>query len=109
MWMSSRRLEGEKVSRSGMANIHLDLLLDYAPNVEKYPKFQDYFRAHQPPLLAVRGEHAPFFFPAGAEAWKRDVPQADVRFYNTGHFALWRGNYFGNPRILEKECEVTFW
>lgn len=81
-------LEGAQISRPGMADIQLDLLLDYASNVEKYPEFQDYFRTHQPPLLAVWGEHDPFFLPAGAEAWKRDIPQADVRFYNTGHFAL---------------------
>lgn len=81
-------LEGAQISRPGMADIQLDLLLDYASNVEKYPEFQAYFREHQPPLLAVWGKNDPFFLPAGAEAWKRDIPQADVRFYDTGHFAL---------------------
>lgn len=81
-------LEGLHVSRPGMADIQLDLLLDYASNVEMYPDFQGYFRTHQPPLLAVWGKNDPFFLPAGAEGWKRDIPKADVRFYDTGHFAL---------------------
>ena len=81
-------LEGAQISQPGMADIQLDLLLDYATNVAKYPEFQAYFREHQPPLLAVWGKHDPFFLPPGAEAWKRDIPQADIRFYDTGHFAL---------------------
>lgn len=81
-------LEGAQISRPGMADIQLDLLLNYATNVEKYPEFQAYFREHQPPLLAVWGKHDPFFLPPGAEAWKRDIPKADIRFYDTGHFAL---------------------
>lgn len=81
-------LEGLQISRPGNADIQLDLVLDYASNVAMYPTFQDYFRQYQPPLLAVWGEHDPFFLPAGAQAWKRDLPQADIRFYDTGHFAL---------------------
>lgn len=81
-------LEGAQISQPGMADIQLDLLLDYATNVAKYPEFQAYFRDQQPPLLAVWGKHDPFFLPPGAEAWKRDIPQADIRFYDTGHFAL---------------------
>lgn len=81
-------LEGMQVSRPGNADIQLDLLLDYASNVQKYPTFQAYFREKQPPLLAVWGKNDPFFLPAGAEAWKRDIPTADIRFYDTGHFAL---------------------
>ncbi|MBN3201100.1 alpha/beta hydrolase [Pectobacterium brasiliense] len=81
-------LEGLHVSRPGNADIQLDLLLDYASNVQRYPEFQAYFREKQPPLLAVWGRHDPYFLPAGAEAWKRDVPHADIRFYDTGHFAL---------------------
>ncbi|MFG1497892.1 alpha/beta hydrolase [Saccharospirillum sp. HFRX-1] len=81
-------LEGAQISQPGMADIQLDLLLTYATNVEKYPEFQTYFRNYQPPLLAVWGKHDPFFLPPGAEAWKRDIPQADIRFYDTGHFAL---------------------
>ncbi|MBD8099171.1 alpha/beta hydrolase [Pseudomonas fluorescens] len=81
-------LEGLQVSRPGNADIQLDLLLDYASNVAMYPAFQAYFRQYQPPLLAVWGKNDPFFLPAGAEAWKRDIPKADIRFYDTGHFAL---------------------
>lgn len=81
-------LESYLVSRPGNAEVQLDLLLDYASNVEKYPAFQAYFRQYQPPLLAVWGKNDPFFLPAGAEAWKRDIPGADVRFYDTGHLAL---------------------
>lgn len=81
-------LEGIFVSRPGNAEIQLDLLADYATNVARYPEFQAYFRQHQPPLLAVWGKNDPFFLPAGAEAWKRDIPKADVRFFDTGHLAL---------------------
>jgi len=81
-------LEGLQISRPGNAEIQLDLLLDYATNVAMYPTFQKYFRKYQPPLMAVWGQNDPFFLPAGAEAWKRDLPKADVRFYDTGHFAL---------------------
>lgn len=81
-------LEGLHVSRPGNADIQLDLLLDYASNVQRYPEFQTYFREKQPPLLAVWGRHDPYFLPAGAKAWKRDIPHADIRFYDTGHFAL---------------------
>lgn len=77
-------LEGLHVSRPGNADIQLDLLLDYASNVQRYPEFQTYFREKQPPLLAVWGRHDPYFLPAGAEAWKRDIPHADIRFYDTG-------------------------
>ncbi|MBJ7516725.1 MAG: alpha/beta hydrolase [Stenotrophomonas sp.] len=81
-------LEGMQVERPGNADIQLDLLLDYASNVQSYPQFQAYFRQHQPPLLAVWGRHDPYFLPAGAEAWKRDVPAAELHFFDTGHFAL---------------------
>lgn len=81
-------LEGLHITRPGMADIQLDLLLDYASNVALYPTFQAYFRTSRPPLLAVWGQNDPFFLPAGAQAWKRDIPEADIRFYDTGHFAL---------------------
>jgi pimeloyl-ACP methyl ester carboxylesterase len=60
----------------------------YASNVALYPKFQDYFRKHRPPLLAVWGRNDPFFLPPGAEAFRRDIPKAEVLFFDTGHFAL---------------------
>ncbi|MNT93545.1 hypothetical protein D3C72_2350440 [compost metagenome] len=61
---------------------------DYKNNVEMYPKFQEYFRTYKPALLAVWGENDPFFLPIGAESYKKDLPNAIVKFYNTGHFAL---------------------
>ncbi len=67
--------------------MQLDLFGDYKSNVSLYPSFQHYFRT-QAALLAVWGKNDPFFMPAGAEAFKRDIPRADVRFFDTGHFAL---------------------
>jgi len=68
--------------------IQLDLVLSYRTNVALYPEFQKYFRDHQPPLLAVWGKNDPFFLPPGAEAYKRDLPNAEVHFLDAGHFAL---------------------
>jgi pimeloyl-ACP methyl ester carboxylesterase len=84
----SYTLDSALLARPGNAEIQLDLFLDYRSNVAAYGEFQAYFRAHQPPLLATWGRHDPFFVPAGAEAFKRDLPNADIRFYDTGHFAL---------------------
>ena len=84
----SYTLDTALLARPGNDEIQLDLFLDYANNVALYPKFQAYFRAQRPPLLAVWGKNDPFFLPAGAEAFKRDQPEADVHFYDTGHFAL---------------------
>jgi pimeloyl-ACP methyl ester carboxylesterase len=81
-------LDNFYMTRPGAHEVQLDLFLDYASNVDLYPTFQDYFRTHQPPLLAVWGEGDPFFLPAGAEAFKRDIRNAEVRFFPTGHFAL---------------------
>jgi pimeloyl-ACP methyl ester carboxylesterase len=81
-------LDNYYLARPGADEIQLDLLLDYASNVALYPAFQEYFRTSRPPLLAVWGSNDPFFLPAGAEAFKRDIPDADVRFVPTGHFAL---------------------
>jgi pimeloyl-ACP methyl ester carboxylesterase len=76
------------LTRPGADEIQLDLFGDYASNVALYPAFQDYFRKHRPRLLAVWGKNDPFFLPAGAEAFRRDLPEADIRFFDTGHFAL---------------------
>jgi pimeloyl-ACP methyl ester carboxylesterase len=84
----SYTLDSALLSRPGIDEIQLDLFLDYASNVALYPKFQDYFRTKRPPLLAVWGKNDPFFLPAGAEAFKRDIRGAEVQFYETGHFAL---------------------
>jgi pimeloyl-ACP methyl ester carboxylesterase len=81
-------LDNYYLARRGADEIQLDLFLDYATNVALYPTFQEYFRTSRPPLLAVWGRNDPFFLPAGAEAFKRDIPDADVRFVDTGHFAL---------------------
>jgi pimeloyl-ACP methyl ester carboxylesterase len=81
-------LDSALLARPGNDDIQLDLFLDYASNVALYPRFQDYFRTKQPPTLAVWGNDDQFFLPSGAEAFKRDNPSAEVRFYDTGHFAL---------------------
>jgi pimeloyl-ACP methyl ester carboxylesterase len=82
------QLDSALLSRPGVDEIQLDLFLDYASNVKRYPSFHEYFRKAQPPLLAVWGKNDPFFLPPGAEAFKRDIPNAEVHFYDTGHFAL---------------------
>lgn len=81
-------LDNYYMTRPGAHEIQLDLFLDYANNVALYPKFHEYFKKHQPPLLAVWGSNDPFFLPAGAEAFKRDNANAVVKFFDTGHFAL---------------------
>jgi pimeloyl-ACP methyl ester carboxylesterase len=81
-------LDNFYLTRPGADEIQLDLFLDYSSNVELYTKFHEYFRKRQPPVLAVWGRNDPFFLPLGAEAFKRDLENADVRFYDTGHFAL---------------------
>jgi len=81
-------LDNYYLSRPDVAEVQLDLFGDYRSNVALYPSFQNYFRVHQPPLLAAWGKNDPFFLPAGAEAFKRDLPEAMVRFFDTGHFAL---------------------
>jgi pimeloyl-ACP methyl ester carboxylesterase len=84
----SYELDSALLARPGNDEIQLDLFLDYASNVALYPKFQQYFRTDRPPVLAVWGKNDPFFLPQGAEAFRRDNPDAEVHFYDTGHFAL---------------------
>lgn len=81
-------LDVAMIGRPGNEEIQLDLFLDYANNVKLYPAFHEYFRTWQPPLLAIWGRNDPFFLPAGAEAYRRDNPSAEVQFLDTGHFAL---------------------
>ena len=83
-----RSLDDFYLARTGAHELQLDLFLDYAKNVALYPEFQKYFRTHKPSFLAVWGKHDPFFLPAGAEAFKRDIPKAEIQFFDTGHFAL---------------------
>lgn len=81
-------LDNYYLSRSGADHVQLDLMGDYKSNIALYPTFQKYFRTHKPPFLAVWGRNDPFFLPPGAEAFKGDIPDAVVRFFDTGHFAL---------------------
>jgi pimeloyl-ACP methyl ester carboxylesterase len=83
----SYTLDAALLERKGNRDIQLDLFLDYASNVKLYPKFQEYFRKSKPPLLAIWGKNDPFFIPAGAEAYRKDLPNAKVQFLDTGHFA----------------------
>ena len=81
-------LDNFYLARPGADEVQLDLFGDYKSNVAMYPEFQAYFRKYRPPLLAAWGKNDPFFLPPGAEAFKRDIPGAEVRFFDTGHFAL---------------------
>ena len=83
-----RNLDDFYLARPGNDEIQLDLLLDYRSNVALSDTIQAYLREHQPPVLAVWGKNDPFFIPPGAEAFRRDVPSADIRFVDSGHFAL---------------------
>jgi pimeloyl-ACP methyl ester carboxylesterase len=84
----SYTLDAALLERPGNKDIQLDLFLDYASNLKLYPVFQKYFRDVKPPLLAIWGKNDPFFIPPGAEAYRRDNPNAVVKFLDTGHFAL---------------------
>ncbi len=84
----SYTLDSALLARADNDEIQLDLFLDYASNVALYPKFQEFFRKYQPPLLAIWGSNDPFFLPPGAEAYRRDLPAVEVHFLDTGHFAL---------------------
>lgn len=83
----SYQLASAAIARIGVEP-QMDLLLDYGSNVRQYPALHAYFRQYQPPTLAIWGKNDPFFLPAGAEAYKRDNPKAEVRFLDTGHFAI---------------------
>src|SRR5215469_10776857 len=84
----SYTLDMALLERPGNKDIQLDLFLDYASNVKLYPKFQEYFRKSRPPLLVIWGKNDTFFIPAGAEAFRKDLPNARVHFLETGHFAI---------------------
>jgi pimeloyl-ACP methyl ester carboxylesterase len=76
------------LDRPGNAQIQLDLFADYLFNLDHYPAFQAMFREHRPPFLAVWGKGDEIFGPAGAEAFRRDLPDARIHLLDTGHFAL---------------------
>ncbi|RZL19593.1 MAG: alpha/beta hydrolase [Pedobacter sp.] len=82
------KLDQSLLDRPGNIEIQLDLVRSYATNVALYPKFHEYFRKHQPKTLLVWGNKDPYFLPEGAEAYKKDLPEAILIFYDTGHFAL---------------------
>lgn len=84
----SYTLDQHFLDRPGSDEAQLDLLGDYKANVAAYPRFHEYFRSHCPPTLAVWGKNDPFFLPAGAEAFRRDIPDAEVHFVDAGHFPL---------------------
>ena len=84
----SYTLDAALLERPGNKDIQLDLFLDYASNIALYPKFQEYFRKSNPPLLAIWGKNDPFFVPAGAAAFRKDLSNAMVQLLDTGHFAI---------------------
>ncbi|KAF5372363.1 hypothetical protein D9615_009251 [Tricholomella constricta] len=81
-------LDQALLDRPGNADIQLKLSFDYQTNIALYPKFHEYFRTHQPPLLAVWGKNDPFFLPTGADAFKTVLPKAEIHFVDGGHFPL---------------------
>ena len=83
----SAQLAYAAIERIGV-EAQMDLLIDYGQNIKQYPQLHEFLRRTQPPTLAIWGQNDPFFTPAGAQAFKRDNPQAEVRFLDTGHFAL---------------------
>lgn len=94
-------LDSALMARPENEEIQLDLFLDYASNVALYPQFQKFFRDYHVPVLAVWGQNDPFFIPAGAKAFVKDVPNAEINFYDTGHFALETHNQEISAKILD--------
>jgi pimeloyl-ACP methyl ester carboxylesterase len=76
------------LDRSGNKDIQLDLLYDHATNVPLYPAFQAFFRERKPPALILWGKNDKVFAEAGAHAYLRDLPEAELHILDTGHFAL---------------------
>jgi len=81
-------LDWARLSRPGNLEMQLDLFADYRTNVALYPEFQRFFRTRRPPTLVAWGKYDPFFTLAGAHAFRRDLPEAELELYETGHFAL---------------------
>ena len=76
------------LDRPGSKEIQLDIIYDYRTNLTLYPAFHAYFRKHRPPALILWGENDPIFLPDGARAFLRDLPNAELHFFDAGHFAL---------------------
>ena len=81
-------LDDALMARPGIVELQLDLLANYGSNIDQYDGFQAYLRQYKPPLLAIWGKNDVTFLPAGALAFRRDVPSADIRLLDAGHFAL---------------------
>lgn len=81
-------LDWALLNRPGNIDVQLDLFHDYRMNVELYPEFQRYFREHRPHALIVWGRRDPFFTTAGARAFRRDLPDAEIHLLDGGHFLL---------------------
>jgi pimeloyl-ACP methyl ester carboxylesterase len=76
------------LAQPGRAQVMADLFYDYQTNIQAYPTWQAWLRERRPPTLVAWGRNDPFFTVAGAEAFRRDVPDAQIHFLDTGHFAL---------------------
>jgi pimeloyl-ACP methyl ester carboxylesterase len=76
------------LDRPGNQEIQLDLFYDYRTNIPLYPQWQAYFRKYRPPMLIVWGKNDEIFLAAGAEPFKRDIPNVEIHMFDTGHFAL---------------------
>ncbi len=76
------------LSKPGQREIQADLLYDYRTNVASYPAWQAWLRQHKPPTLVVWGRNDPSFIAPGGEAFKRDLPDAEIHLLDAGHFAL---------------------
>jgi pimeloyl-ACP methyl ester carboxylesterase len=81
-------LDWAYLRRPGSTEMQLDLFGDYRENVALYPRFQRFFRERRPPTLVVWGKHDVFFTVAGARAYRRDNPDAQIHLLDAGHFAL---------------------
>ena len=84
----SYTLDAAILARPGNADLQIDLKLDYKRNIERYPLYQAFFRKYRPRLLAIWGANDLFFIPPGAQAFRRDIPDARIMMLDTGHFAL---------------------
>lgn len=84
----SYHLDYALMQRPGNKEIQIDLFKDYESNISRYPEFHNYFQKSQVPVLAIWGKNDLFFIPAGAEAFKRDLPNAEIKFIDAGHFAV---------------------
>ncbi|POX82818.1 alpha/beta hydrolase [Mycobacterium kansasii] len=82
------QLDQAKLDRPGNDAVQLQLFWDYQFNLDGYPAYQQYFRTHQPPTLVTWGRNDEIFGPAGAEAYRRDLPEAEIHLLDAGHFAL---------------------